>query len=61
MPDKALAQQLLDDLPESAALAEITAEVRILAALRTAQDSLAYGRAIPHEAVRQLFQTWTGN
>ncbi len=59
MTDKQIAAEALCRLPETVSLAEIAAELQVVAAIRQGQADVAAGRVRPHEEVKELFSVWT--
>ena len=58
MTDKEVVRNLLERLPESAALDDITEEITILQRTRYAEAEIAAGRTIPHEEVARRMEKW---
>ena len=59
MTDKQIAVEVLGRLPEAASLAEITEELRVVAAIRQGQADVVAGRVRSHEDVERLLTSWT--
>jgi len=58
MTDKQAVIDALERLPENASLEEITAELRVMAAIRRARADVAAGRTKTHEEAEKLFESW---
>jgi predicted transcriptional regulator len=58
MTDKQAVMDALERLPENASLEEITAELRIMAAVRRGRADVEAGHTKTHEGVRDLLQSW---
>jgi predicted transcriptional regulator len=56
--NKELVLETVRNMPEDAALAEISEEIAILAALREAETALAEGRTVSHEEVKARLASW---
>jgi predicted transcriptional regulator len=58
MSDKQMAVAVLEKMPETATLDEISEEMAILAALQRGKADIAAGRTITHEEVKQRSAKW---
>jgi predicted transcriptional regulator len=58
MSDKEMAAAVLDKMPQTATLDEISEELAILAAIQRGKADIAAGRTITHEDVKQRSATW---
>jgi predicted transcriptional regulator len=56
--DKSAAMAAIERLPDSAIFDDILEEVKVLIALREADEDIAAGRVIPHEEVKRIVATW---
>lgn len=57
--DKQIALDVLDRLPASATLEEISEDLALLAALRRAEAAADAGKVVSHEEVIQRSVSWT--
>ena len=60
MTDKQTALSVLQRMPESATLDEISDELAILAAIRRGEAAAEAGRTVTHDEVKQRSVSWTG-
>lgn len=58
MTDKQAVIDALSRLPEAASLAEITAELTIMAAVRRGRADIAAGRSKSHQEVERDAESW---
>ena len=58
MTDKQAVLDVLQRLPESGTLDEITEELRIMAAIRRGRDDVANGRVKHHAEAEKLLESW---
>ena len=58
MTDKQAVIDALNRLPENASLAEITEELRIMAAIRRGREDIAAGRTKTHAEAEGLLESW---
>ena len=58
-PEKALALEALERMPDSVTLEDICDELAILAAIRRGEADAAAGRVVSHEDVKRRSSTWT--
>jgi len=58
--DKQIALNVLQRMPESATLDEISEELAILAAIRRGEAAAEAGRILTHAEVKQRSASWTG-
>jgi len=49
----------LSRLPDSASLSEIQEEIKLLEALKEAEEDILAGRVRSHSEVKEEFQKWT--
>jgi predicted transcriptional regulator len=59
MNDKETVMQVLRELPDSATLEEIKAELAALVAIRQGAKAADEGRVKSHEEVKSLLEKWT--
>lgn len=57
--DQEIARDALDRLPPSATLEQMSEELALLAALRTAEAAADAGRVVPHDEVERRSALWT--
>ena len=58
MSDKQLAASVMEKLPETATLEQISEELAILAAIRRGKADIEAGRTVSHEDVKQRSAQW---
>lgn len=56
--DKQLARDVLDRMPETATLEEMSEELAILAAIQQGEADIAAGRVVSHEEVVRRSAEW---
>jgi len=59
MTDKEMVINTLSRLPDSASLSEIQEEIKLLEALKEAEEDILAGRVRSHSEVKEEFQKWT--
>jgi len=58
MTDKQAVMDALTKLPQTASLADITEELRIMAAIRRGRENVAAGRTKTHQEAQQQLESW---
>ncbi|PWU12385.1 MAG: hypothetical protein C5B50_21535 [Verrucomicrobia bacterium] len=61
MTDKEAVADALQRLPENVSLAEITEELKIMAAVRRGREDVAAGRVKTQEEVQGLLKSWANS
>jgi predicted transcriptional regulator len=59
MSDKQVVLNVLQRMPETATLEEISEQIAILASIRRGEEAADTGRLISHEEIKQRSAAWT--